>query len=268
MSLASSHSVGFWAASALCLVLLVALPVLFVWGLHRWTNGAIIGWREQQRLMPHQHRQAPHFPRWAAERGMAYAPRDDAWVRVAEQAPLSGTDPRAEHVFTGTVRGHLVAAFQYSARLPETGGGQVFRDRRRRMLTYVAVRLPAPRPELLVFPGTAFDQASQRAGFAPVGLRYENPRFNERFRVTAENERFAHDVLTPRMMEWMLADPLVSQRPLLIQGDFLMTWHQEPLLLEPLDPLIGMLVGFLDRVPPHVWTQPLTRPRPPGRRTA
>ncbi|HEU5129503.1 MAG TPA: DUF3137 domain-containing protein [Glycomyces sp.] len=263
MPLDSSHSVAFWAASALCLVLLIALPVLFVWGLHRWTNGVLIGWREQRRLLPHQHRQAPYFPQWAAERGMAYTPRDDAWVRVAAQGPAAGADARAEHVFTGRVRGREVVAFQYSARLDERGRSALVRDRRRALNTCVAVRLPAPRLELLIVPGTAFDQTAQRAGFAPVGLRYENPRFNERFRVTAENERFAHDVLTPRMMEWMLAEPLVSQRPLLVQGDFLMTWRKEPLLLEPLDPLIGMLVGFLDRVPDHVWTQPLMRPRPP-----
>ncbi|WP_155829975.1 DUF3137 domain-containing protein [Glycomyces tenuis] len=258
-----ASSAALWVTSALCFASIVAVPILAVWYLQRWTTGSLIGWREQKRLIPHQQRQMPYFRQWAAERGMIYAPRNDAWAGIAAPWPFIGEDARAEHVFTGTVGCHEVAAFQYSGRLSERGRVGLIRDRRRVLITCVAVRLPAPRLELLIIPGTAFDQATQRAGFAPVGLRYENPRFNERFRVTAENERFAHDVLTPRMMEWMLADPLASQRPLMVRGAFLITWHKEPITLEPLDSLIGMLGGFLDRVPGHVWTQPLMRPRPP-----
>lgn len=248
----------------LCVLVMLALPVIGVLGLQRWTNSVLIGWREQRRLMPYQQRQLPYFQRWAAERGMVYTPRADAWAAIGAPWPFIGEDTRAEHVFTGMVRGRETAAFQYSARLIEQGrSAALIRDKRRIVITCVAVRLPAPRLDFLIMPGTAFDKAAQRAGFAPVGLRYENTVFNERFRISAENERFAHDVLTPRMMEWVLSEPMLAQRPLMIHGSFLFTWSMEPITLQPLDPLIRTLHDFMDRIPDHVWSRPLMRPRPP-----
>jgi hypothetical protein len=256
----------FWVTATFCLLAMIALGILLAWQFDRWSRGNLIGWSTQQRLTPHQRQQLPYFRQWAAERGMIYAPRNDAWAAIGTPWPLFGQDVRAEHVFTGTVRGRETAAFQYSARLFEPGGRAapiLFPDERRLLITCVAVKLPAPRLDLLIMPGTAFDRATQRAGFAPIGLRYENTAFNERFRIGAENERFAHDVLAPRMMEWMLTDPMLTGWPLMIRGSFLFTWRKEPITLQPLDPLMKTLNDFMDRVPDHVWTQPLMRPRPP-----
>ncbi|MEV6414244.1 hypothetical protein [Kribbella sp. NPDC051718] len=87
-----------------------------------------------------------------------------------------------------------------------------------------------------------------RRGFGR-GISFESGAFNEKFKVTADDTKFAYDVIHPRQMEYLMADP---PAPFEFDGDWV--WfspgqHSH----EVIEHSSAFLNGFLARVPRFVW---------------
>ncbi|WP_433158606.1 hypothetical protein [Kribbella sp. CA-247076] len=81
------------------------------------------------------------------------------------------------------------------------------------------------------------------------GISFESAAFNDQFAVTAQDTKWAYDVIHPRQMEYLMANPPVSFR---IADDW--AWfspgdHNQPTIAH----CSLFLRGFLARIPRFVW---------------
>ena len=149
----------------------------------------------------------------------------------------------------GEYRGAKVLAFEY----------QYTTKVRREALTYVytvvCLATRAPRPYLQV--------SHEHLGYATTGLvgvrglRLENDEFDRDFQVFAGDERFARDVLHPRMRGWLLTDQRARTTPFRFEGNTLLCWRHGQLEPETVLEMANFLSEILQRVPPYVWSSPL-----------
>lgn len=153
----------------------------------RWRRGAM----RQRRLML-----------LCRRAGLDFAPMDlspdTAWLPF----PMFGRPRRGtENVVWDRRQGTEVRAFDYwyEELAEEQGVGS------RRRLTCAVVPLAASARRLRVAPRELADEAMSALGFREVRLELE--RFNRRFTVETEEERFAFAFLEQRMMEALLSLP-------------------------------------------------------------
>jgi hypothetical protein len=88
----------------------------------------------------------------------------------------------------------------------------------------------------------------KRRGFGQ-GISFESAAFNERFAVTAQNDKFAYDVIHPRQMEYLMADPPAPFRIVDDWAWFSVDVHSQPVIAH----CSLFLRGFLSRIPRFVW---------------
>ncbi|MGH3621231.1 MAG: hypothetical protein ACRDQ5_05490 [Sciscionella sp.] len=188
--------------------------------------------------------------RLTQQRGWTYTERDDSLADRFVGEPFGkGFDRQAWHILRGNHRGREVLAFEYVYH-EHRGGGD-----KRHTVTYrnlvASLRTPAPRPTLEL----------SRKGFGRrllgiVGvrdLRLESEEFNKAFLIRTENDRFAYDVLHPRMMEWMLSDARAGRLPFRYAWGDLLTWEEGPLDAGRAMFMLEYLCDIIDQVPAFVW---------------
>ncbi|MFC4858933.1 hypothetical protein [Actinophytocola glycyrrhizae] len=190
------------------------------------------------------------FTALAGERGWRYTERDRGLARRFTGTPFGeGHGRDARHVLTGTHRGRPVLAFEYSYK--ETRGSGDDRRTRTYHYTIVSTGLPAPKPTLQL---NREGLGRKLLGFVGVrDLQLESDEFNRTFHIRTENDRFAYDVLHPRMMEWMLADERALTTPFRFEQADLLTWQEGKIDVSDVDALLNYLCDVLDHVPTFVW---------------
>ncbi|HWM06985.1 MAG TPA: hypothetical protein VNP92_31995 [Actinophytocola sp.] len=187
---------------------------------------------------------------FAAARGWRYTEQDRALVDRFLGDPFGeGRGRDAKHVLAGEHRGRPMLAFEYSYKVTHGSGNQ------RRTETYhhtvVTLSLPAPRPMLEV---RREDWGRKLLGFVGVrDLQLESEQFNDAFHLRTENEKFAYDVLHPRMMEWMLADERALTYGFRFERGDLVVWDREQLDTQKVPWMLDYLGAILDQVPSFVW---------------
>lgn len=112
----------------------------------------------------------------------------------------------------------------------------------------VAVRLPQPLPLLMLRPRRKLDAIE---GKIVKPISFESTAFNDAWFVQGEHPPAAHDVIHPRMMEWLLT--VDSGRTLNLQDDTLFTYAKGIQKLEHIDGMVTFLTDFVSHVPAHVW---------------
>ena len=122
-------------------------------------------------------------------------------------------------MLTGPFQGRQIVAFDYSYQTHSTDSkGQ--RTTQTHKFGVVVMQLPGPLPHLQVTHEGIFGGAVANAlGFRD--LQFESDQFNRAFRVKADDERFGHAVVHPRMMELLLARGEIGWR---IEGNSLIGW--------------------------------------------
>lgn len=151
-----------------------------------------------------QHKRREALQEFAAAQGWAYDRRDDSLVRRWAGPPFQrGSSRRATNVLRGTFEGVPMTAFDYQYTVRSGSGDN------RSSTTYrfgvCVMALPTAMPDLQVVPEGIFGRMRSALGFSGISLESED--FNRAFRVSCGDARFASDVLHPRMMERLLADP-------------------------------------------------------------
>jgi hypothetical protein len=179
---------------------------------------------------------------WAAHHGFQYWPEDASALAISRQVPFTyGTGHRALDVLRGTFRDVHLHCFQLRYHT-SSGDSQSTHD-----YQVVAISLPATRPLLDI----AHENSLSRR-FKDID--FENQAFNDRFRIGSPSPRFAYDVIHPRTMEWMLADPRARVIRWRFEGAWLMTFRPGRLNPNELFYYADFLHQVLAQVPKHVWS--------------
>ncbi|WP_350280340.1 hypothetical protein [Kribbella sp. HUAS MG21] len=189
------------------------------------------------------------FAGFAAAQGWSYVPADNALAGQWAGTPFrTGDNRRAKNVLTGAFNGHRMVAFDYSYQTHSTDS-----KGRRRTTTHhygvVVLQLPGALPHLEVTHEGIFGGAVANA-FGFRDLQFESDQFNRSFRVKADDERFGHAVVTPRMMELLLARGEIGWR---LEGNSLVGWDKGAHDPNEVMNRLALLQQILENVPPYVW---------------
>jgi uncharacterized protein DUF3137 len=169
----------------------------------------------------------------------------------------TGSRRRARNVITGTESGRPFTAFDYSYETESHDTKGRTSKATHRYAVY-AVHLPAYLPSLEVSPEAVFGHLATAVGLT-TDIDLESEDFNRRFRVRAEDRKFATDVLSPRTMQYLLSVPPAAWR---VQGTDIVRWEEGR--LDPAD--VPVSAAILDRVadgiPTFVWKDHGYHPEP------
>ncbi|WP_433163326.1 hypothetical protein [Kribbella sp. CA-247076] len=189
------------------------------------------------------------FAGFAAQQGWSYQPADDSLAHRWAGTPFrTGDNWRVKNVLSGAFDGRPMVAFDYSYQTHSTNS-----KGRRTTTTHkfgvVVLQLPGALPHLEVTHEGIFGGAVANV-FGFGDLEFESDQFNRTFRVKADDERFGHAVVTPRMMELLLARGEIGWR---IEGNSLIGWDQGA--HEPAEVMnrLSLLQQVVAQVPPYVW---------------
>lgn len=199
-------------------------------------------------LRRHDRRRRGALAALADERGWSYTPRDDALARRFAGEPFGqGGRRRATHVLRGMSAGREVVAFDYSFVTYTHDGTQ------QRAVTHsfavCALRLPTELPRLQLTGANVLTRAA--GALTGSALLLENEEFNRRYHVTADDRRFAYDVLHPRLLEELLAAPTLNLR---LQGADALTWERGSTSADTLPARLQTLARLVDGIPSYVWS--------------
>jgi hypothetical protein len=180
---------------------------------------------------------------WAAHYGFQYWPRDQSALGLSRHPPFTtGSGHEALDVLRGTFRGVHLHCFQLRYHV-SSGDSTSTHD-----YQVVAISLPAMRPLLDIAHENALSRRFDK------DIAFENRAFNDKFKIASPSPRYAHDVIHPRTMEWMLADPRAHTIRWRFEGAWLMTFRPGRLKPEEVFTYAEFLHQVLDQVPKHVWS--------------
>lgn len=188
---------------------------------------------------------------WARDNGWSYTEHPGRMVDRFVGTPFGqGFGRTARHLLTTTMGGRPVVAFEYSYK-ERSGSGK---DARTVTLTFTvtATTLPVARPTLQV--------THEQPGTSPLGgtagldeLLLGSKEFDRTFRINADDQKFAHDVLHPRTMEWMLSDQRARELAFRFERSDVLTWEEGRLNPQRAAWAATYLLDLVDRVPQAVW---------------
>jgi hypothetical protein len=205
--------------------------------------GAVAAWA----LWRVQHQRRARYLAFAAERGWTYTPRDTALPRRFRGEPFGrGSGRRATHVLRGQYGGREALVFDYRY-VTRSSNGQHQTTQTHRF-TVCALALPTAVPRLQLTGENALTRMAGALGFDDVELESED--FNRRYRVSCDDRRFAYEVLHPRTMERLLAQPTLNLR---LDGADALLWQRGTTDLQHVEGRLAVLAELLDGIPPYVW---------------
>jgi hypothetical protein len=214
-------------------LLFLAFPVVAVLAYRSWQQ-------EQKRRA--------QLLQWATANGYGYAAEDDSLCSRWSSSPFGqGDNRRATNAVTGRHGDRPFVAFDYSYETHSTDSkGNRTTQTHRYVVT--AVQLLAWLPTLQVTPESIFSRIGNVLGFDDIELESED--FNRRFRVHAQDRKFACDVLNPRTMEALLRAPDLGWR---IEGVDILTWDDGRLVPSTVPRMTAILDTVLAGIPSFVW---------------
>lgn len=180
------------------------------------------------------------------------APTDDRWIDRMDGVPPfgQGHGRTTEDVVFGTVRGAGMAAFLYRWKTTHTrtvsdgkGGSRTETYTQNHSQPILLLELAVTTPDLAIQSDSFF------RGLFGGTIDFESEEFNNVFDVTSNVPKFAHDVVHPRMIEFLLAT-----RPprMLLRNGMLVTYPSSHDVAEIVD-LSSFAADFLSRIPGWVW---------------
>jgi hypothetical protein len=197
--------------------------------------------------------------RYARASGWTYRPEDDSQWQRWQRSPFDqGFDRRARNVMSGRYRNHDMCAFDYSykTRTTDSKGNTQTHTHRYRV---ASLALPTYLPYLHVGPENVLTRLGNMVGMHDIELESED--FNRRFRVQANDPKFAYDVLSPRTLQKLLALPKIEWS---IDGATIVSWAPGANDVPDLLARLSTLASVVDGIPSFVWHDHGVAPSPPG----
>jgi hypothetical protein len=122
----------------------------------------------------------------------------------------------------------------------------------------VAADQPAVLPDLLLEPESTASTIAD--GLGVRDLQVESAAFNREWRIRCADDRYAHALLHPRMLELLMAEPLRGRRIRVAEGAVL-TWSPGQTSTDGLATLIRAIGAVADAVPAHLLAEHGAHPR-------
>lgn len=107
----------------------------------------------------------------------------------------------AYNAMWGETEGHRIDAYDYHFAVTHSTGKSTTTSHYHRSV--VMLQLPAPCPRLTVFEEDLASKIAQFAGYDDID--FESAEFSRRYCVRSENKRFAYNLITPEMMEFLMS---------------------------------------------------------------
>jgi hypothetical protein len=198
-----------------------------------------------------EHRRGEAVRTLCLERGWEYRERDDGLVNhLAAFFPLFRAGHgkrRCRHVIRPLAAGSAPTFADYS--YVERGtDGQGHSTERTVRHGVAVVELPGWLPGLRLGPETLLSRVGGAVGFGDIDV--ESPAFNRRFRVRARSRAHAFDILHPRAIEMLLAQPYDVWE---MSGNLLLVARTGRWKLDEYGPAAVMIDAFVRQIPGYVW---------------
>ncbi|KGM10458.1 DUF3137 domain-containing protein [Cellulomonas bogoriensis] len=182
---------------------------------------------------------------WAHAAGWTWVGTDRTLTRRWHGTPfVAGHRARAVEVMHGTYRGRPAVSFVHQYTVNHGKNQQTVSHH------VVAVSLPAYLPKLELTPENLGTRLAKALGGQDIVL--ESEEFNRAWRVQAHDPRFAHDILSPRLMEYLLR-PASRGHAWRIEGTDVLSWISGSTNLDSLARRLDVLSTVADSVPRFVW---------------
>lgn len=193
---------------------------------------------------------------WAEARNWQHAKTDYSLRQRWNSTPFTagpGNSPRVADVMWGPVtasNGQVRQAmtFYFSYTVTSGSGDNRSSTTYHHHVTCIFFHLKTPLLEVTRENfGTKFTKF-----FGAQDIQFESEEFNKAWRIQADNLKFAHDVLHPRMMEYLMT--LVSSGlSFVLPGDCVMVFNKDVLKMSAVDPMIAVCNRIMDQIPAHVY---------------
>lgn len=183
---------------------------------------------------------------YARSAGWGYARRQPELAREYHGVPPFSSGSRAQfddvvHHSGGDQWGH---AFEFSF-----GIGPKNREYRHYQHV-VSLRLPAPLPPMSLRPQYATDSLGIALGLQDI--QFESEEFNAAWLVRGTSAPAVHDLIHPRMMQWLLV-PRRRGLTFGISGNFVFLCIPGRAVAERIPDAAERLIEFTGLIPPFVW---------------
>lgn len=216
------------------------VPFLFVAAL------PVAGWFAYRSYLANQKRKDLLFT-WANNSGYQYVVEDDSMCGRWNGDPFGeGDHRRAQNVITGTAKAPF-SAFDYTYQT-HSSDGRGGRSTTNHHYCVTALQMPAYLPMLQVTPENALTRIGHTFGLDDIDLESED--FNRKFRVHANDRKFASDCLTPQTMQALLARPAGCWR---INGTDILMWTEGRMSPTSVLQDLATLQLVVDGIPSFVW---------------
>lgn len=234
-------------------VMFVVLPLLFVGIIALGIYFAVKAFKEAKRRKAAIASVVAHY-------GLGYLPEDRERTRYFTSTPFGiGDNRRARDVVWGEFDGRAFETFAYSYETETTDSdGNTTTTTHRFQVTWVP--LPARLPTLRLTADNKLKRLGKKLGARDLDT--ESHEFNQRWKVWYQDERVAHAMLTPRMIERFLA-PDTAGRGYVFEGNTLFTYKQGVSDLTDIREVVSRLHDTVDLVPKFLFEDPV-----PGSSTA
>ncbi len=181
---------------------------------------------------------------WARANGWTYQGLDNSQLRPG--APFSPIGHGfCRDVVSGAAANLSFVAFEYHA--PETitdGTNKVHQS------AVAVIKLPQFLPSLEVRPEGLAARSLPHINQTDTVVELESSDFNNKFRVAASPPKFASDILTPLLMEYLLTAPKVFWR---IWGNDLLGWTPGPISSGQTLQILSVLTQVQRHIPTFIW---------------
>lgn len=217
------------------------------------------------------HRMHDEYREFAQRHGWTYANRSYEFNHRFSGFPFGqGSSRRQESVLQGTFNGQRCATFAHVFEIRRRGDRSAMATQAYQV---TLAELPVALPRIDIVPENVPAAIAKALGGGDVDV--ESHEFNRRFRVITQDQRYAHAVLDPRMIERLLY-PDMDGLGVRIDGGAVYVWSMGRQGADSLAHRLGVVSGIARRIPDHVlrqykelgyhvregdaWTRPLSGP--------
>jgi hypothetical protein len=181
---------------------------------------------------------------WAMSKGLMFDPDKDSSFdsRYPNFNCLQRGDSRyACNIMTGGLADRVFLGCDYHY---ATGSGK---SRHHHNFSLVIVKSPVRLEPLFIRPENFLDKLAEFAGFNDID--FESAEFNKKFYVKAPNKKWAYDIISPRMMEFLIESPVFS-----IQFDLLsvIIYRDTTFPTADFEAAVNFINGVFERIPDYV----------------
>jgi len=189
---------------------------------------------------------------WAASKGLAFSSGKDHGIE--NQYPTfrclrEGENRYAYNIVVGEWAGRPIAAFDYHYET-HSHDSKGRRQTQHHYFSAVVLRSDLPLKPLFIRHEGLFDKV--KGFFGHEDINFESAEFSREFYVTAEDRRWAYDVLHARTIQFLLDSPVFT---LQFDRNAVIAYHTATFRVPEFEAAAEVIRGILDRLPEYLVKQ-------------